>query len=210
MHTDDLIHSLAVDTRPSRPLTASVVGAGVVGFVLSAVLFWVALGPRADIAAAMSTVRFDLKVVEMLLLAAAAGVLAVRLARPGADVKPAMGWLLLVPALLGAAALIEFVLVGPQWRVKLVGGNSLVCLTAIPVLALPLLAALLYALRQGAPTRPALTGAVAGLMAAGFAAALYSLHCTDDSPLFVATWYSIAIMIVSLLGAAAACRLLRW
>jgi hypothetical protein len=210
MHTDELIRSLAADMRPSLSLTGSVAVALAVGFALSALLFWITLGPRADLAAAAATVRFDLKVVEMLLLAAAAGVLVLRLARPGADVRPAAGWLLVVPILLAAAALVEFVLVGPQWRTKLVGSNSLVCLTAIPLLALPVLAALLYALRQGAPTRPGLTGAVAGLAAAGFAAALYALQCTDDSPLFVATWYPLAILIVSLLGAAAAQWLLRW
>ena len=210
MHTDELIHSLAADMRPSRSLTGCVAVALAAGFALSALLFWITLGPRADLAAAAATVRFDLKVVEMLLLAAAAGVLVLRLARPGADVRPAAGWLLVVPILLAAAALIEFVLVGPQWRTKLVGSNSLVCLTAIPLLALPVLAALLYALRQGASTWPGLTGAVAGLAAAGLAAALYALQCTDDSPLFVATWYPLAILIVSLLGAAAAQWLLRW
>jgi hypothetical protein len=210
MHTDELIQSLAADMRPSRSLAGSVVIALAVGFALSALLFWITLGPRADLSAAAATVRFDLKVVEMLLLTAAAGVLVLRLARPGADVRPATRWLLLVPALLAAAALVEFVLVGPQWRTKLVGSNSLVCLTAIPLLALPVMAALLYALRQGAPTWPGLTGAVAGLAAAGLAAALYALQCTDDSPLFVATWYPLAILIVALVGAAAAQRLLRW
>jgi hypothetical protein len=210
MRTDELIRALAADTRPARSLTGSVVVALAVGFALSALLFWMTLGPRPDIAAAVRTVRFDLKVVEMLLLAAAAGVLVLRLARPAADVKSATGWLLLVPALLAAAALIEFVLVGSQWRVKLIGSNSLVCLTAIPLLALPMLAALLYALRRGAAIRPGLTGAVAGLVAAGLAAALYALQCTDDSPLFVAVWYPLAIVIVSLLGAGAAQRLLRW
>jgi hypothetical protein len=51
---------------------------------------------------------------------------------------------------------------------------------------------------------------VAGVAAAGLAAALYALQCTDDLPLFVAVWYSLAIVIVSLLGAAAVPRLLRW
>jgi len=42
------------------------------------------------------------------------------------------------------------------------------------------------------------------------AAALYALHCTDDSPLFVATWYSLAIAGVTVLGWAVGSRLLRW
>jgi hypothetical protein len=153
---------------------------------------------------------FDLKIVEMLLLAGVAGALVLRLARPGMDVTTAFLMLLIVPVMLAGAALIELVLVGPQWQTKLVGSNSLVCLTAIPLLSLPLLAAILYALRRGAPTRPSMTGAVAGLIAAGLAAALYALQCTDDSPLFVAVWYPIAIVAVSLLGAVMAHRMLRW
>ena len=39
----------------------------------------------------------------------------------------------------------------------------------------------------GVPTRPALAGAVAGLLAGGLAASFYAAHCTDDSPLFVTT-----------------------
>jgi hypothetical protein len=65
-------------------------------------------------------------------------------------------------------------------------------------------------LRHGAPTRPAVTGAIAGLMSAGLAATLYASHCTDDSPLFVATWYSIATALVAAIGALAGPRLLRF
>jgi hypothetical protein len=88
---------------------------------------------------------------------------------------------------------------------KLVGSNSLICLTAIPLLSLSVLAAAPSALRVGAPTRPTLAGAAAGLLAGGFVAALYAMQCTDDTPLFS---YSVAI-VVSLAGAAAP-RLLRW
>ena len=57
------------------------------------------------------------------------------------------------------------------------------------------------ALRHGAATRPALAGAAAGLMSAALAAVLYAAHCFDDSPLFVITWYSLAIGAVTALGA---------
>ena len=73
---------------------------------------------------------------------------------------------------------------------RLVGSNSRVCMTAIPLMSLPLLAAALIGLRHGAPARPAVAGAIAGLLSAGLAATLYASHCTDDSPLFVATWYT--------------------
>jgi hypothetical protein len=65
-------------------------------------------------------------------------------------------------------------------------------------------------LRRGAATRPMLTGAVAGLIAGGIAATFYASHCVDDSPLFVATWYVIAIAFVALVGAIAGRWVLRW
>jgi hypothetical protein len=78
------------------------------------------------------------------------------------------------------------------------------------LIAAPVLIAALAALRRGAPTRPTLAGAVAGLAAGGLGATLYAAHCTDDSPLFVMAWYVPAIAIVTIAGALAGARLLRW
>ena len=80
----------------------------------------------------------------------------------------------------------------------------------IPALGLGPLLAGLWGLRSSAPERPAMTGAVMGLAAAGVSGTLYALHCTDDSPLFVAIWYGIAAAFLSLLGAALGARMLRW
>jgi hypothetical protein len=55
-----------------------------------------------------------------------------------------------------------------------------------------------------------LAGATAGLAAAGIGALLYASHCQDDSPLFMATWYVIATVIVALIGALLGTRFLRW
>ena len=89
-------------------------------------------------------------------------------------------WLLAVPA--GFVALgIAGEMMMPQrlpMMTRLVGSNSLVCLSAIPLLSLPLLAGALFAMRHGAPTRPAVAGAFAGLVSAGLAATLYASHCT--------------------------------
>lgn len=182
-----------------------------IAVVVTAALFWISLGPRDDIAAAATTPRFIFKVVESLLLAGTAALLVLRLVRPGTDVRVATAAILAAPVLLACTIAAEMVLVSPaQWQTKLIGRNSLVCITAIPLLSLPLLVAALYALRQGAPLRPGLAGGVAGLLASGLAAAFYAMQCTDDSPLFVAVWYSLAIAAVSLLGAMAGQRVLRW
>ena len=90
------------------------------------------------------------------------------------------------------------------------GRNSLVCLAAVPLLALPMFVVLMQALRHGAPSRPATAGATAGLLSGALSALLYALQCTDDSPLFVIVWYSLGIGIMAVLGALWGRRALRW
>jgi hypothetical protein len=212
MRTDDLVHALAADQHAAQTsIERKFALAVAVGFAFSAAAFWLTLGPRTDIAAAAVTGRFDLKIVQALLLAATAAALVLRLARPGAGTALQTAMLAGVPVLLAIAVIAELLIVpAAQWQANLVGTNWRICLTAIPLLSLPLLMALLLALRHGAPTSRGAAGAAAGLVAGGLAAALYATHCTDDSPLFVATWYSIAIGAVAVLGAVLGRRLLRW
>ena len=66
------------------------------------------------------------------------------------------------------------------------------------------------ALRNGAPVRPGLSGAMAGLAASSIAAVFYAMNCFDDSPLFVITWYPLAVLGVMTAGYLAGVRYLRW
>ena len=94
-----------------------------------------------------------------------------------------------------------------EWSARAVGSNARLCLASVPLLSLAPLAAMLAALRSGAPRSATMAGAVAGLVAGGVGATLYAMHCIDNSPLFVALWYSLAVALVALAGAAlgAAC-----
>jgi hypothetical protein len=97
-----------------------------------------------------------------------------------------------------------------SWISRFWGKDSAACFCCVVALSLPILAAALTALRDSAPARPWLSGAMAGLLAGGIAAALYTLHCPEDSLLFVATWHVLAILAVSVGGALAARAFLRW
>jgi hypothetical protein len=154
---------------------------------------------------------FDLKFAVTLALAISAIAISLHLSRPEASLR-GWAWLLLIPIALVVAG-IGGEMMMPQrspMMIRLMGRNAWNCLTSIPLMALPLLAAALLGLRHGAPTRPAVTGAIAGLLSAGLAATLYASHCTDDSPLFVATWYTIAAVLVAAVGALAGSRVLRF
>lgn len=212
METDRLIRVLAADNDSrSRPVAAWLVVGLILAAAASSIIFVTLLHLRPDFSLALRNPFFDFKFVVTLALAVPALVLLLGLSRP---VAPADGrfWLLGLPVgLLALGIALDFAV--PQrlsWTERLVGTNARTCLTAIPAMALPLLVAALIALRHGAPTRPALAGLVAGLMAAGFAATLYAAHCTDDSPLFVATWYTLATAAIAALGAWLGSRLLRF
>lgn len=211
MKTETFISALAADriiaTRPAVALSI----AASIGFAVAAAGFLLALGVRPDAAAALGTLRFPFKFAVTLALFAAGARLALALATPGADVgKPAR--LFAVPALLLAGAVAIELMAVPvgAWAARLVGTNARVCLVAIPALALGPLAAVLLALRSAAPTAPLRAGAAAGLVAAAIAATLYASHCIDDSPLFVAVWYSLATAVVVAAGAWLGPRVLRW
>jgi hypothetical protein len=212
MDTNELIKVLAADIpRPSATLSTVWWGAAGLAITLAGAVFLVTLGPRPDIATAAETPRFLLKFVFAITLAASAFGCARVLSRPGEAWRKTMPYLAAAPALLAVAAVAELFLLPPDtWPAKLIGTNSMVCLTFIPLFGIGPLAIFLLALRHGAPTRPAFAGAAAGLLAGAIAATFYAAHCTDDSPLFVATWYTIAIAGLAALGAAGASRFARW
>jgi hypothetical protein len=212
MDTDQLIRTLAADNahRPRR-VSAVLALALLAAAPVSILMFMAELGVRPDVMTAMHNPFFDLKFAVTLALAAAAIAVSLHLSRPEASLRGFV-WLLAIPAGLLVAG-ISGEMMMPQrlpMMTRLVGNNSRLCMAAVPLLSLPLLAASLIGLRHGAPTRPALAGAMAGLLSAGLAATLYASHCTDDSPLFVATWYSIGTAVVTAIGALLGSRVLRF
>jgi hypothetical protein len=212
MRTSEFIDALASDqTRRRANLGFSFAVALGAGALVSVCLFLATLGPRSNFVASLSSARFDLKFVDTLALALPSALLAWRLLRP--DARPgALGALFVAPfVLLAAAVVAELMLVPPSlWGVRLIGSNSMHCLTVIPLLSIAPLAGLLFVMREGAPQNPRVAGALAGAAAAGIAATLYASNCPDDSPLFVASWYPLATIIVVAVGTFAGDRLLRW
>ena len=212
METDQLIRTLAADNaHRARPVGFALALALLAAAPVSVAMLFAGLGVRPDLMTAMRNPFFDLKFVVTLALAIPALAISLHLSRPEASLR-GWKWLLLIPVGLLLAGIASEMMM-PQrlpMMTRLVGNNSRLCMTAIPLMSLPLLVAALIGLRHGAPTRPAVAGAIAGLLSAGLAATLYASHCTDDSPLFVATWYTIATALVTAIGALAGSRVLRF
>lgn len=212
MDTDELIRALVADERRQAASISSVWwGAMGLAIAIAGATFFAAFGPRPDIAVVAESPRFLFKFVVMIALAASAFGVARVLSRPGEPCRTAIPYLAVAPTLAIIAVSAELFLVpSNMWSAKLFGANAMACLTFISVVGIGPLAIFLLALRHGAPEKPALAGAVAGLLAGGIAGALYTAHCTDDSPLFVAAWYTIAVAGLALIGAAGAHRFVRW
>ena len=212
MKTEDLIRALAADREPAGPAPGLALAlAGAAGFVASVLLFLWLVPLRPNLGAAMQSWPFMLKPVEMGILVVASAVAVLRLAKPGAPLGRVLAVAAAVPAIMVAALAIELTQVPrAEWLVRLAGTHWYLCVFNMVLLSLPLLAALLFGLRFGAPTRPMLAGAGAGLLAGALAASLYITHCPDDSPIFVAAWFTLAIAIATGIGALVGARMLRW
>jgi hypothetical protein len=92
----------------------------------------------------------------------------------------------------------------------ILGTEWAMCAFCIPLFAVIPFAALIWALRRGAPTNLRRAGAIAGLVAGALGAVAYAFHCPDDSIPFVALWYGAMVGLCALIGAILGPRFLRW
>jgi hypothetical protein len=209
--TDAVIHRLAGEAGTSRlsgarafKLTLIVATLASLGLALAMVLLLV--GTRPDLAAAVTGAPFAYKLASMLALGLGGLFLASRAALPGTGRLTAL-------ALVPAVALLAFRAATDNSGLSLMGNSDVSvqqCVTIILTVSLPPLVVLLWVMRAGAPTRPALAGAIAGILAGALGASAYALACKNDAGLFVALWYPLAILAMAALGAALGRRALAW
>jgi hypothetical protein len=213
MKTEKLIEALAADLQPipSFALQKRLLSAAAVGAAITLAIVAFGYGWREDLAAAVGEGHFWRKLTFTLAVALLALWAAFQANRPGVDVVPRALWMLAPFAVIACLALVELApLDTSEWRVIWLGRTWLSCPWSILALSVPVLIALLLAMRRLAPTHPAIAGLTAGLAAGGLAATMYGLHCDERSASFVATWYALGILASGVLGAAIGRRVLRW
>jgi hypothetical protein len=213
MRTDELVELLATGAEPADPRAAqrrfaAAAGWGAFGAVLLMAIF---LGVRPDLRSAAALPMFWVKIGFVLVLAAFALPINLRLGRPGARLGRLpwglatpilLVWILAIASLLGAAPGERDALIfGQTWRS---------CPLLVAGLSLPSFAGALWAMKGLAPTRLRLAGAAAGALAAGIGASAYALHCPELGAPFLAVWYVIGLLIPVAVGALIGPRVLRW
>ena len=213
MKTDDLVSMLAASATPVPQGAAGrrLSGALLIAVPLSLVIMLLVFGLRRDLMDVMERPMFWVRLAFPICIAFGAYVMVERLARPGIRVRKA--WLGLAVPVLVIWAMAGYMLMSApaEERPALIMGQTWrTCTANIALVALPVFVAALAALKGLAPTRPALAGAAAGLMAGGAGAAIYALHCQELAAPFLAVWYVLGISVPAVLGALIGPRLLRW
>lgn len=213
MKTDEFISILAKRAGPveegaaARRFTAAL-GWGTCGALL---IMAIRLGVRPDIAAAMHLAMFWMKLAFPLAGATAALHLAMRLGRPGLRAGPAPALIAALLAIVWVSGAIVLFEAPAGRRDALIQGISWkVCPFYIALISVPVWAAVMWAMKGLAPTRPALAGAAAGLLAGTIAVAVYALHCPEMDAPFLAIWYVLGMSAPVVAGALAGPLLLRW
>jgi hypothetical protein len=213
MKTRDLVARLARDISPvERNAVPKLLNrALMLGLAGSTVLLVALYGVRSDMPELILTTMFWVRLVFPLAIIAAAMKLAERLGRPGAPLK--FAWfavaLPIVTMLLAAGSIL--MATPPGYRLQLMLGTTWRTTTAsVVMLSFPSLTAMMHAMKQLAPTRLALAGAGAGLLAGAQGLLVYSLYCSEMAVPFWGVWYVLAIAITTAIGAAIAPHCLRW
>jgi len=215
MNTDRLIDILSTNLEPVKggKVWKTLAWALVIGLAAAFVVMLATVGVRFDFDSETHRIFIALKLLFTLSLIGTGAVFLIRSMRPGRGLRKLLPLVLvpfLVTGLAGIAALLLAAARSESCTKMMMGMRWQTCLLCIPLFAIIPFAALIWALRHGAPTNLTRTGAIAGLVAGALGATAYAFHCGDDSLPFIAIWYGGSIALCTFIGAMLGPKLLRW
>ena len=213
MKTDQLIDLLSTNVEPvkSGQLKKTLVFALIIGGVAAFCVMLTTVGLRSQASDKLDPGYLVLKLLFTMSLVGFGAMLLTRLMRPGQSGRKQSTFLVLPFLIIAGAGIIAVAFGEPMaWGGMLFGMHWVTCLLCIPLFAVVPFAALIWALRRGAPTNLTQTGAIAGLVAGALGATAYAFHCPDDSVPYIAIWYGTLVAFCGVIGAILGPRLLRW
>jgi hypothetical protein len=154
---------------------------------------------RPDMGHMIATPYMLWKLGSLALLATVASIMAIRSLSPLGSARRGLTLMSgLAAAVLAIAMLIDPGAVGGlpiEHRLSPLHGMG--CAVAIILLSLPMVGAMAWLMRRGAPVDAGRSAMIAGLAAGCWGAFLFSFCCPSDDPLYVALWYMIGCAIVA-------------
>jgi hypothetical protein len=216
VNTERLVDLLTANLEPvgnihfGRRLLAAMLAGGAAAFAVMLAI----VGPRHELDSTIHIAWTAGKLLFAISVIATGAPSLLKSMRPGLEKEthPALVLLPFIAAI--AAALVMLFFVTPHaWILMLRGATPVSperCLLCIVFFAGVPFAALVWALRQGAPTQLRLCGMIAGVVAGGLGAAAYALACTSDTIPFITFFHGAAIALCAFIGALLGPRLLRW
>jgi hypothetical protein len=213
---EKLISRLVADLKPVRPVGPSwrpalagwLIGALGVSLLLTA---WLHL--RADLPQRLGQAFFVFRGTMLLLSSLLASLAVLKLSVPGRGSPGRESRLaLVVPAgLTLVLGLLTLLAVFRAPETVRCGLSEAACTSAVLALSVMPGALLFALLRRYAPTRPGLTGALAGVAASLLGSAALGLHCPNDTPLHQLLWHLLLpVGLAAGAGWAVGRRWLRW
>ena len=207
MRTEVLIHQLAMELKPVRPLGRPVTRLSL--WLLFAValtsLGIVLIGVRPDLLTAFTNSTFFLRASLSLAVSIIAALAAFTLSVPGSD-RRWPSWLLWVPVG-GMLLLLGYLFYSAE---SYLPGVGLKCLRTIVIFSIGGSLLLYFMLKEAAPLRSGTVGLLAALGAAAFANFGTQFVCKIDAPGHFLVWHLVPIVLLCGIGILVGRLVFRW
>lgn len=212
METESLIHELAANATPVRPLPNpwKRTGLWLAVAVPYVALIVILMSPRPDLAMQLADSRFQVELVAALATAVLAAVAAFACTVPGRSraicllpMAPLAIWL----ASLGYGCLQDWRVLGPEALRLRVDWD---CLPAASLVGIVPALAIVTMLRRGAPLFPRATLALAGLAVGALAQAGMQVYHVGDISLMVLVWHLGSVAALAAVAGWIGRWVLRW
>lgn len=213
MHTEALVERLSRELRPVRPRSILREAALLLLLGVVEVAAFLSIGfMRPDMPQAMEVPSFWWKLASTGLIAVlGAGVTILSIDPVRSPRRGLHGIIICIAAIFASGWIIDAAHGGfANLLIRLDWTGGLRCVCTIAALSIPPAIGLGLVIRHGAPTDRSGTALAAGLASAAWGAFVFAFACPFDDPLYIAVWYTLGCMIVTIVGRAILLRLSQW
>lgn len=197
MRTETLIHQLAIEAQPVRPIGRPI--ARLMLWLLFATVFMsfavFLVGVRRDLATVFIEPTFALRIIAILCVSVVAGLAAFTLAVPGKDHTRSI--LILGFAILVLVIVLSYLFYSAG---SLAPGAGAICARNTMIFGAVISSLMYLMLKKGAPMRSGMVGALAALGAAAFGSVGTQLICRNESPMHIFVWHLLPIAVLCGVG----------